>query len=343
MLTTISSLADLKRNKQTINNLFLQNGEIYLHSYLSLESQYLSKKGKDFLIFFDKDNSFMTAFEKRSENVWECSIAGFPMLFGKNLYQEEIAKLLEDIKARTQSVALYFPLVYKDSQLFRLLEQIPGMTFWKRLPSPIVNGDLSEKVVWRRVVGRFGSRAERQRKKFEKDLQVGSVGGRDIEKVISEIELNSWKSRCKQDMLSRDNQFAYYVNIVKKGLADITVAFDQNGKGTAFRIESLVNGVLYVIKWSYSEEYKKYSPGFYLLTIDLFKKINGMNLKYVDLYGSPDNLKKLLRTNLLKRVDLCYSSDKQVVNTLKEKKLRFDQKLDQNYKASKSIKAVYNK
>jgi hypothetical protein len=126
-------------------------------------------------------------------------------------------------------------------------------------------------------------------------------------------------------------------------LADISVAFDQKTEeAVAYRIDSQTKEILYVLKWSYDEKYTDCSPGFYLLTVDLFKKYSQKQFEYIDLYGSPDMLKNLLETNRLERLDICYSTDPNEVEIIRNERIKFDEKIFNNYKKQKSLKGLFN-
>lgn len=338
MIIYIESLEQLRKYKSFIDFLFNQYGQIYTQNYFSLEAEFRSRKNNEFVVIIDRENSLLTAFSKEAGKL-ECVIQGYPILSLEIIDERVMKRFLREVRDFLEVELVYFPLIYKQSSLFQIIQGVTGVMVWTRLPSPIITGDFSEEVIWKRVVERFGSRAIRQRKKFEKNLQVRSINNYEVPGIIRDIELNSWKGKCRQDMLSRD-QFNYYVHLIWSGVANISVAFNRE-EAVAYCIDAVVKGTLYVIKWSYKESYKTFSPGFYLLTVNLFQKYAGEKLNLIDLYGSPDHLKKLLETDRLERVDICCSDLQQSSLKLKEKRLRFDQKILSNFQAQKSIKAAY--
>ncbi|PIZ59464.1 hypothetical protein COY20_01915 [Candidatus Shapirobacteria bacterium CG_4_10_14_0_2_um_filter_40_12] len=342
MVTVLKTLDGLKEKQSFINSLFDVYGEIYLQHYLSFEAIFLSKPKDDFCVFIDQKNNLLSAFEKKSDGVWQCSISGCPILGNNQVDHSTLKTFFDTIRNKLETHSLYFPLIYRKCRIFNPLKNVSGMQLWPRLPSPIISGDLSEASIWNRVVERYGGRAYRQKKKFEENLFVKSVNRADVENIIGKIESNSWKKRYGQDMLSRDNQFIYYTNIVKTGLADMSVAFDHSNCPAAFRIDAHVGRTLFVIKWSYDENFKQYSPGFYLLTVDLFKKCGPSDLGYIDLYGSPDMMKNLLETDRLERVDLCYSSNQGYVDIIRTERTNYDAKIFNNYQNQQSIKKLFN-
>ncbi|MFA5025744.1 MAG: GNAT family N-acetyltransferase [Candidatus Shapirobacteria bacterium] len=341
-MTVIKTLDGLKKYREIIELFFGEYGKIYLQNYLSFEANFKSKKKNTFWIFIDNDNQLLSAFEKKSDSVWQCSIPGYPIL-GKGRYEAEVlVNFLSEVCKLLKIKTLYLPLVYKENKYLPDLLATKWIYSWSRLPSPIIRGDLTESTIWERVQSRYGSRARRQKKKFENRLYIKTIKIDEVEKIVEKIETNSWKRNYKQDMLSRDNQFEYYTNIIKSGLADISVAFDQKTEeAVAFRIDSLTGGVLFVLKWSYDEKYTDCSPGFYLLTVDLFRKYSKKQPQYIDLYGSPDMLKDLLETDRLERVDICYSTNPNEVEIIRDERTKFDEKIFINYKKQKSIKGLF--
>jgi hypothetical protein len=343
MISVINTVEGLQEKKSFIDTLFNDFGEIYLQEYRSLQADFYTKKNSDYFVFVNEENRLITAFEKKSENTWQCTISAYPVLCEKMTSKTMLIDFFDEIKKELGITTLYFPLVYEKCELFKVLRNLPQFSFWSRLPCPIINGDLSPNLIWNRVLERYGSRANRQKKRFESKLVVKLIEMNDLEAIVEKVETNSWKRLFSQDMLSRGNQFLYYTNIIKSGLADITVAFDEEtGEAVAFRIDSMVNGVLYVIKWSYDESYKQYSPGFYLLTVELFKKYSGKKLNFIDLYGSPDMLKNQIETGRVERFDMGYSTNKVEVESIKAERTTFDNKIFNNYQNQQSVKKIFN-
>ncbi|MFA6368810.1 MAG: hypothetical protein WCX20_00320 [Candidatus Shapirobacteria bacterium] len=344
MFTIIDSLNKLKRNREFVDSLFNFNGKIFLQNYLSLEAKFRSNSNGSFIVFIDNDLNLISAFEKKSEKVWLCSLAGYPILAKNSVSTKDLEKFVKKIFNGLKIEALYFPLVYRKNEMFLKLKSLPDISIWSRLPSPVVQNSFSEAVIWDRVKERYGSRAERQKNKFEKYLYIRSVEMNEVEGIIRTVENNSWKKLYGQDMISRGDQYKYYVNIIKNGLADISVCFDKKtNQPVAFRIDSLNNGILYTIKWSFDENYKKYSPGFYLITIDLFQKYSTVLLNYIDLYGSPDCLKNMIETDRFQRCDFCLSQSNYLINMIKKERINYDKKIYNNYIKQNSLKDLFIK
>jgi hypothetical protein len=341
-MIVINTVEKLIQEQGFIDFVYAESGKIYLQSFLSFKAEFLAHTKGGYCVFVDKENKIVTAFEKRSEKVWQCAVAGFPLLFSKVPDLKLTTLILKDICQSLATKTLYFPLVYVTDLAFGSIADSADFARWERLPSPIITGDFKPDNVWQRVVERYGNRANRQRNKFMSELRVRTARPNEIENVIRTVETNSWKGEAHQDMLSRSGQFAYYTDIIKSGLAEISVAVDTKDKPAAFRIDAICGNVLYVIKWSFDQNFKKYSPGFYLLTVDLFQKYANFNFGYIDLYGSPDQLKNTLETNRLGRFDFCYSTETNEVNNIKSERIGFDAKLSRNYQEHQSIKNIFN-
>ncbi|MDD4937401.1 MAG: hypothetical protein PHX34_00055 [Candidatus Shapirobacteria bacterium] len=344
MFTIIDSLNKLKRSRKFIDSLFSLNGKIFLQNYLSLEAKFRSNKKDNFVVFIDDSLNLISAFEKKSEKVWLCSLAGYPILAKNNVSVKGLENFVNKIFNGLKVDALYFPLVYRKDKIYLKLKSLSGISTWPRLPSPIIKKNFSGTVIWDKVKEHYGSRAEKQKNKFEKYLYIRPIKINEVENIIRTVENNSWKKLYGQDMISRGDQYKYYVNIIKNGLADISVCFDRKtNQPVAFRIDSLNNGILYTIKWSFDENYKKYSPGFYLITIDLFHKYLNTHLNYIDLYGSPDSLKNMVETNRLSRCDFCLSKSNYLINMIKKERTDYDKKIYDNYIKQKSLKNLFIK
>lgn len=341
MISVLKTPEDLLRKQSFVDSLFKDCGVIYLQEFRSLLADFQSKEDGKYCVFIDEKNDLVSAFEKKSESLWQCTISGYPVLCRETTNIKTLESFLDHINNVLNTTTLYFPLVYGNYYLFEKLRKISLNNYWVRLPCPIIKGDVSPSIIWDRILERYGSRANRQRKKFERKLVVKPVYNDIIGQTIQKIELRSWKRKFFQDMLSRGNQFVYYTNIIKSGLANITVAFDQN-EPVAYRVDSIVNKTLYVIKWSFDERYKQYSPGFYLLMVDLFEKYKNSKFRYIDLYGSPDMLKDKIETHRLERFDICYSTNSQEVENVKKERVAFDCRLFNNYQNKQSIKKIFN-
>lgn len=340
MMKRVDTLRKLQAYKSCINQLFENNGKIYFHHIKSLEAMMKQKKADQFVILLDEDQQILSAFEITENQVWQCCFNALPIVFAKKNSNTHIQKFLMGAQEELHANALYFPLVYKVDSNQDIFDTSFNYHEWSRLPNPIVSPPLDPKVMWERVISRYGHRAARQRKKFIQELSIKIFSGQNVRNLIERVELHSWKHRFNQDMLSRDNQIVYYSAIIESGLASITFAFDSE-LPVAYRIDVKVNNVLFTLKWSFDESFKKYSPGFSLLTWQLFEQYSRQSLHYIDLYGSPDQLKKLLETSRIDRFDVCVSKESSIAESIKKRKIKYDAKIASNFQKSYSITKLF--
>ncbi len=337
----INSVNEFHKYRPIVDDLFRNYGQIFFHHPSSIQASLIQFKNVDFKLAIDTDNLIVSAFKRKKDTVWQCEFLGFPFLVSTNTSSSAIEKYIQDVKNFLEATTLYFPLVYKIDGARPIFAQNAFTALYDRLSSPIINGELKKETMWRRVVERYGSRAERQRKLFDSMLHVESFTGVDVSEYLTQVEKKSWKKIYNQDMLSRDNQIVYYSQIIKSGLAKVSFAFTEKKIPVAYRITVNVNNILYVLKWSYDEAFKKYSPGFYLLTIDLFSSVDDIKYEYIDLYGSPDKLKDLMQTEKLARVDVYWSENPKEVCLISQERLAHDTKVNYNYKSDHGVSYLF--
>jgi len=339
-MITVSN--DVLKYKDIINNLYEKNGNIPHQSYSNLKALQESKDTDEFVLTFyqDIDCLLISAFERIDDSMWKCTIPGYPLLYEGNVEVKNLTIFLESLIKALNTDCIYFYNIYEEFSLIQKIKNVSRTITWPRLPSPIINWDYGGNNIWGEIAIRYGSRAERQRKRFENKLFVCESNDYNIEENLLRIEQNSWKYKVNQDLTSRIGQISYYSSIIKNKLANITFACDHNDTPVAYRIDSHTKEILYVLKWSYHEEYKRYSPGFYLLTVDLINKWKNKKLKHIDLFGSPDSLKSIMETTRLNRIDLGFPNiDK--VNHIRLERLDHDEKLRKNHLLGRSIRSVY--
>ena len=337
----INKISELKKHRKLIDQLFINYGQTHFHHYFGIESSLIQNKSNDFYVIIDSKNLIVTSFKKISPNIWECFFKGIPFLSPKNIDPHTIEIFLQKAKFGLSASTLYFPLIFRTSSASFESKDRDLFYIYERLPDQIIKPPFLQKEIWKRVKKRYGSRAERQKTKFEKNLYIKTFTKINIMEKLVNVESNSWKRLYKQDMISRDNQIEFYNHLVRTGLAEITLAYNDKGRPIAFRIDVEINKILYVLKWSYDNDYKKYSPGFYLLTVDLFKRHREAKFEYIDLYGSLDNLKALIKTDELERVDIILSDCPKEAKQISEKKLAYDTKVRNNYKNRNGIQKLF--
>ncbi len=338
----INKTIELKKFRSFINGLFTKYGQTHFHHYYGIESALIQNKHNDFYVAIDIKNSIVSAFGRKSSDTWECFFKGFPLLTTNNIDQNKIEGFVKEIKSILGANTLYFPLVYRTSRILSTFQNKDQFYIYERLSNQIIKPPFDQEEIWKRVRKRYGSRADKQKSKFEKDLHTKTFSGNDVKDMISNVESNSWKRIYKQDMFSRDNQIDYYNNLVKSGLAEIVFACNKTDLPVAFMINVEINKILYVLKWSYDDHFKKYSPGFYLLTVDLPRRYGDTKYKYIDLYGSLDSLKALVKTDEIKRVDVIFSDHRKEVKQFSRGKIAYDSRVRNNYEKNFGIKNLFN-
>ena len=342
MIEIIENLDNLKKYKNYIDKLYSKYGKCPYQSYIFLKTNFITKNNGDFKVFIDSKNELLSAFETYwYENTWKCSIESYPIL-GKET--DNIAFFLKEIAQYLKPQTIYFPKVYIHTKLYNNFINIKDgkITKWDRLPVPIINCSYSKENIYKQEIERYGKRILRQKKKFEKNLYVKEIKNEPFEEIIKDIEINSWKRQCNQDMLSRENQFTFYTNIIKLGGAQLFVAFEKETDiPVSYRIDAITKDKVYFLKSSFKEQYKKYSPGSYLIATDLIERyVENKNYSYIDLCGSRNILKNMVATDELKRVDICYIYN-DIVEKIKEERTNFSKMNKENYLKGNSIRKIY--
>ncbi|MCL2859554.1 MAG: GNAT family N-acetyltransferase [Oscillospiraceae bacterium] len=345
MIKIISDINELINYKNIIDNLYSKNGNVYLQSYASIEATFKSNKTRECIIVFDTDKEIILSFKKKTNSIWTSVFEAYSILCDTSSFDEKyIVNLLEYIKQEINIKTLYFPLIYEDDLVFILANDNNKFNVWQRLPTCIIDGQLSADEIIQRSLIKDGSILIRQRKAFENKLFVQEVKEVENKKaILKQIELKSWKSKCGQDMLSRENQYEYYSKLLESEFAKLIVAFDRdNEEPISYRIDLVVNDkIVYVVKSSYNDEYKKYSPGSYLLTYDLTNRYSQKEYKYIDLYGAPNTLKDMVATGKIQRYDICFSDCENDIEEIKKDRLAYDVTFNENYTKKKSIRNIY--
>ena len=338
----IDNIVTLEKNKRIIKSMYEKYGRTPYQSFESLIANFKTKDNNGFKVFIDYEKEILSAFETYwYDNTWKCSIESYPFLCDENAELESfINSIVDCLKTKT----LYFPKVYIHTNIYnRMIELRKEDTiYWDRLPVPIVDCKTSKQEIYEQEIVRYGKRTIRQRRKFDNYLYVKEVNDNTTDSIIKDIELKSWKRICKQDMLSRENQFIYYTNIIKNGLGKLYVAFTKEDNiPVSYRIDAITKDKVYFLKSSFKEEYKKYSPGSYLIATDLIERyVENKKYSYIDLCGSMNTLKNMVATNELKRIDICYPYDK-IVDKIRDERTNFSKLNKDNYLNGNSIRDIY--
>lgn len=250
-------------------------------------------------------------------------------------------RLFEKISLEVPEIkTIYFPLVYADLNLVKDLKLVPEVACQERLPTPTLSWSDRGRGLWERVCLRLGRIAGKRERRFcESGLRVSEAKGKEAVQILESVESKSWKARCAQDMMSR-NQFGLYADLVESGCAKIVVVKDGE-LPVAYRLDLSSGGRVYCVKWSFDEAYRACSPGFYLLTRGLVMTYGDQALDEIDLYGSPDLLKELIETARKNRVDVVWPKTEESIALLAERRAH-DARVADAYARRKGIHTIYD-
>lgn len=137
------------------------------------------------------------------------------------------------------------------------------------------------------------------------ELTTAPASGAEAVAVLDTIERRSWKARCDQSMHDRDQQFELYSGLLDRNLVTLDVAW-HGRRPVAYRLDARVGQTVACVKWSFDEDYRRCSPGFYLLTQGLVRRWGPVELDLIDLFGSPDTLKDVVASGAVPRYDLAW-------------------------------------
>jgi hypothetical protein len=234
---------------------------------------------------------------------------------------------------------LYMPLLYDDIPYTAELLRLDDAVVLRRRPSPTICWDRRGADLWGRCELRLGSRARRRRKRFEESgLSVRTVTGDEAMRAVDRVELSSWKARMGQDMRSR-GQWAFYQHLILGGAASVRVA-SRDREALAYRLDMIVDRTVFCLKWSFDERSRRFSPGFYLLAVDLVSSYSDAAIDRIDLFGAPDALKDSLADGSRERLDLAWPSGPMASTVLAER-AEHDRRTLTNYECGKSIRSNY--
>lgn len=328
-MIVLKSIDDLVKNQEIFKNIKATN---YQQTYKNIYSIF---KSDESAITFIEDE-MLTVLIKKDENIYECPLNIEPILHDKST-SRQLLDFIYSIK-KYLNKTIYFPLVYADSKFYKALKY--DIYTYKRLYTSICNytkiGNIINKVSSSDKV----YYSNRNVKKFESKLYIKYYTKINPTDIIKEIEKESWKFIVNQDMITKKEQLMYYSSLVQSGVASIAVSYmkDTNDM-VAYRIDAKYNNKIHVLKNSYKEQYKKYSPGSYMLISDLYNQYK--NFKYVDLYGGPGLAKNMIETYRVNRYDMLIG-DIEVIRKLENNRKQWDEKNYNNFLSGKSVKEVFN-
>jgi hypothetical protein len=246
------------------------------------------------------------AFERRSPEVLASILESEPLTVDPDRATARAARdLLAGALERSAAEVVHFPLVDDDSTSARLLAAVPEVSSWERVGSPIVDWSDGGRDLWDRVRSCLGSQADRKRRRFERALSVRRLLHAEAVEGVEAVERKSWKAAAGIDLKSWPGQFEYFAELLRAGVAEASVAF-HGQEPAAYRLECQHGSAVYVLKWSFDEAFRWYSPGFYLLTRGLVERWGEVELSYVHLVGHPDSLKAVVETGRRRRRDFAW-------------------------------------
>lgn len=215
----------------------------------------------------------------------------------------------------------------------------PGATTWERLASPYVGWSNGGTDLLERVRERHGSQADRKWRRFEAGGLLVRLRVADPRADIREIERRSWKAAAGQAMHQR-GQLGLYSTLLSEELATADVAY-LGDRPVAYRIDTQVGDEVACLKWSFDEDFRRFSPGFYLLTVGLRLRYADSSLQRIDLHGSPDTLKALVATGGQVRCDAAWALDTERVKHRRRERMFHDERIRRTWVARRGIRHAY--
>jgi hypothetical protein len=190
-----------------------------------------------------------------------------------------------------------------------------------------------------RAATRIGSQALRRVDHFTKaGLSFRELAPGPAIAALDRIERRSWKAQYAQDMRSRNQFDAYAARLWSRELT-LTAAMAAD-EAIAYRIDCHIGHVLFALKWSFDEAWRRVSPGFLLLAFVLPQRCAALNVRLVDLFGSPDTLKDAISTDSRDRVDLVWPRGPIANDILAERQLH-DQLAARSHAQGQGIRNAY--
>jgi Acetyltransferase (GNAT) domain len=246
---------------------------------------------------------------------------------------------LSTVRQRLGVDTIHIPLLYPDVDTAQALLRAQGVARLERLPTLVMAPPFDQGTILARCSARLGSRARRRICRFRRaGLVFQELAGDPAIRALDLIEQRSWKATCRQDMHSRD-QFAAYAARLRSGELSMTAVMAQETP-IAYRIDAHVRGILFALKWSFDEAWRRVSPGFVLLAVNLPWRCEALGVKYADLFGSPDLLKGALSTGERRRIECAWPAGPAAERLLAERRTH-DTRAAQAHAQGNSIRSSY--
>lgn len=332
----IKNTYELENNEQIVRIIF-GNDDNFEFTYENLHA--IHKSNDTAITFIEKNMQFITVFKKRSENIYECCMGIEPIHAKVKPNKNDLMLFIEKIYKYFEDKVLYFPLIYEKSEFYKLFNKDKLFIKYKRLYTSIV--ELSKYTNIFDDIKNDRYLSKRKINNLEKISYIMNVTQKDVIANIAFIENKSWKSKFGQDMVTHEDKLIYYTELIKSGLAEVTFLFDKkDNTPIAYRIDASVRDKIFQLKTSFNEQYKKYSPGTYLIVYDIIKYYKEKDYKEIDLYGGPNLVKDIVENRRVERYDFCYG-DINIVKELKIKRENWDKKNFENFQKSQAIRKIY--
>ncbi len=334
----INNIEELKKYKKEIELLYSKFGKTYEQSYDSL---YI-KMSLNPLLKIIFDGKILFALKPKIDGVWQSEIESFPVLMDpKQSNNSYIIELLYNAMEQLKIDSVYFPLVYENSLAYKALCEV-NCGVCKRLPTSIVlpenpkpEGHIDK------LIKKNKYKFNKRKKMFEDNCVVKHFEVGTAKRYIQDIENGSWKHQYGMDMKQR-NQLDYYSKMIENGKMDIVYAVEKcSGKPIAYRLDAIVNGIVYQVKTSYNKQFAKLTPGIYLNTINLFETYDGMGYNYIDLYGSPNTMKDEIEDCRINRFDLYFPSINKKCEEIMTERKSYDSKFLECYEKRLGIQNMW--
>ncbi|VHO03277.1 GNAT family N-acetyltransferase [Candidatus Rhabdochlamydia sp. T3358] len=328
-------------NEMILRKAFALNGTSPFQSPKALQARLMSLPHQDFacFLFHSHEQLIFSSFERMDDQLWRCFFLGDAFLINGSVDDLLLKECLQIILRRLGATSLYFPYIDQRTRSFSFFSQLENGLCLQRLPSPYILWEKNSQLFIDRIQKNSKRRAQRFWNKFENRLQLQELSGKKAIRALDEIEQKSWKHASQQSMHFREKQFAFYSDWLRREGLFLHVA-EENGNPVAYRLDAKLHHTVYALKYSYDDQYKQFSPGYYLLTQGLYSRWKNAPIKNIDLWGSPDTLKNSIKTGEYQRHDFLWPASPMGQKLLDER-LTHDKNLSNHLNNNVGLKTIY--
>lgn len=320
---------------------FALNGRSPFQSPKAIQARLTSLPQGRFACFLFRSNEqlIFSSFERMDNQLWRCFFLSEAFLINGSVDNSLLEDCLQRILKRLDAIGLYFPYIDKRLNSFVFFNQLANCLSIQRLSSPYILWQENNQLFIDRVRKNSKRKAHRFWSKFESRLQLKEVSGEKAIQILDEIERKSWKHISQQSMHFRESQFTFYSDWLRRGGLFLHVA-EENGQPVAYRLDAKLHHTVYALKYSYDEKYKRFSPGYYLLTQGLYSRWCCSQIKNIDLWGSPDTLKNSIKTGEYQRYDFLWPASP-IGQKLLHERISHDKTLSSHLDNNMGLKTIY--